>query len=247
MEDRFIGILQARMGSSRLPGKSLMELYGFPLLELILHRLKNLNVERLWIATTHLEEDDVIANLGERLGLPVLRGDSRDVLSRFLSILDLNPAEWVIRFTGDNPLIHHETSNLLIEAARDALDVDYISDFVSNRYPIGALPEAVKSERLYKLSEISMPSHHRSHVTSHIWQSGLRTSPIKLPGRYREHPEWRWTLDEPSDLKFFQEVGEQFGAKVIDAGFVELSNFLEGRPEIVRINQDVKQKNISEG
>jgi spore coat polysaccharide biosynthesis protein SpsF (cytidylyltransferase family) len=54
-------------------------------------------------------------------------------------------------------------------------------------------------------------------------------------------------LDEPSDLKFFQEVGEQFGAKVIDAGFVELSNFLEGRPEIVRINQDVKQKNISEG
>lgn len=247
MEDRFIGILQARMGSSRLPGKSLMELYGFPLLELILHRLTNLNVERLWIATTHLEEDDVIANLGERLGLPVFRGHSRDVLSRFLNILDLNPAEWVIRFTGDNPFVHHETSNLLIEAAREALDVDYISDFVSNRYPIGALPEAVKCERLYKLSELSMASHHRSHVTSHIWKSGLRTSPIKLPERYLERSKWRWTLDEPSDLKFFQEVGKRFGTKVIDAGYVELSNFLDGQPEIVQINQDVRQKNISEG
>jgi spore coat polysaccharide biosynthesis protein SpsF len=235
------------MGSKRLPGKSLTPIFGTTLLELILHRLKDADLDQIWVATSRLEEDDPIARIAESCGHPVFRGESEDVLSRFTAILEKNPAEWVIRFTGDNPLIHFETTNLLVGAARESTSLDYISDFIDRRYPIGSLPEAVRANRLVKLGEMKLAKHHRSHVTSYIWQSAERVGSLKLPGRFTEHPEWRWTLDEYLDLKFFLDLESRFGHGVRDAHYKELSDFLERNPEITQINRSVSQKKLNRG
>lgn len=232
------------MGSSRLPGKSLMPLFGSSLLEVILHRLKGAELDRLWVATSDLKEDDSIASLAETLGHPVYRGAQEDVLSRFTAILKMDPSNWVIRFTGDNPLIHFETTNLLIRAAVNSQNIDYLSDFAARRYPIGALPEAINSSRLLRLADKSLDFHHRSHVTSHIWQSGKRVSSIKLPIQYSENREWRWTIDEDLDKKFFYELGDKFGPGIIDAKYQEVFDFLNDYPEIAKINLRVNQKKL---
>src|SRR5262245_53254590 len=98
-----IGIIQARLGSSRLPGKILCPLAGRPLLEVLVKRLATARLDEWWLATTTDPVDELTADWGEALGLRVWRGSVDDVLSRFTAIIESSRPDWVFRVTADNP------------------------------------------------------------------------------------------------------------------------------------------------
>lgn len=114
-----IGIIQARMGSERLPGKILAPLGGRPLLDRLVSRIARARVSQWWLATSEHPSDDVTAAWGFELGLRVFRGSERDVLSRFLAIAAETDAEWLVRVTADNPFLDAPLIDQLLDA-RDA-------------------------------------------------------------------------------------------------------------------------------
>ncbi|MCP4039632.1 MAG: NTP transferase domain-containing protein, partial [bacterium] len=111
-----IGIIQARLGSSRLAGKILAPIAGRPMLELITHRLRNSRIQEWWLATSSDPADDVTEAWGFELGLRVFRGDDDDVLSRFLAIGREAGAEWILRVTADGPFLDAKLINVLLDA-----------------------------------------------------------------------------------------------------------------------------------
>jgi spore coat polysaccharide biosynthesis protein SpsF (cytidylyltransferase family) len=111
-----IGIIQARLGSTRLPGKILAPIAGRPMLELIANRVRRSRVEKWWLATSTDPGDDVTESWGHSLGLQVFRGESDNVLSRFTAIIRESDPEWIVRVTADNPFISGEAVDLLLDA-----------------------------------------------------------------------------------------------------------------------------------
>jgi spore coat polysaccharide biosynthesis protein SpsF len=138
-----IGVVQARTGSTRLPGKVLADLGGEPLLAFMLRRLRPIAVDRLVVATSDDRRDDAVAAVAERAGVAVVRGPEDDVLARFAIALDAHPADTVVRLTADCPLVDPDvvdealalhrrsgaayTSNTLIRTFPDGLDVEVVS------------------------------------------------------------------------------------------------------------------------
>ena len=134
---RTIGIIQARAGSARLPRKVLASVVADrPLLALLAQRVRRAQVAEWWLATTEEAEDDATARLGRELGLRVFRGDTSDVLSRFLAIAEQTGADWLVRVTGDNPFLDAPAIDLLLDA-RDASEIAKRADGLR---AIGGIP-----------------------------------------------------------------------------------------------------------
>lgn len=235
------------MGSKRLPGKSLMELYGSTVLELIYERVKQSNIQNLWIATSNLKEDDPIQVVAKKLNVNCFRGSEEDVLSRFIEIIDIERSDWIVRITGDNPFTHHPSINQMIEQVYKLENIDYLSDFILRQYPIGAFPEIVRSSTLMELREKSLPAYHRSNVTSSIVAESRAVKNLSLPTSYLKNSDWRWTLDEKDDFEFFTILGKKFGPSIRHASYQEIFNFLKQNKEIAGINSNVRQKSVCEG
>jgi len=123
-------VVQARTGSTRLPGKVLQELSGRPLLRFMLDRLADLRVDELVVATSTLERDDAVADIAAAAGRPVVRGSESDVLDRFVAALDAHPADYVVRLTADCPI----ADPVLVEAVI-ARHLDRGADYTSNVFP----------------------------------------------------------------------------------------------------------------
>ena len=134
---KVIGIIQARMGSSRLPGKTLAPIIeNLPLLAVLAKRVVSDELE-WWIATTSENSDDIIEVWADELGLKVYRGETEDVLSRYLAIAKLTQSEWVIRVTADDPFMDRKTVKRLIEMIPSLEnDVDLVCD-IRQRGPVG--------------------------------------------------------------------------------------------------------------
>ena len=128
MSDQVAVILQARTGSSRLPGKVLADLAGRPMLAFLVERLKRCaSVDRCILATTELAEDDALAGLGESLGLTVVRGSRKDVLSRFALAVEYTTANTLVRITADCPFLDPDLLEEMIHEFHEQ-DVDYFSN-----------------------------------------------------------------------------------------------------------------------
>ena len=190
-----IGVIQARMGSERLPGKILAPLGGRPLLAQLCSRIISARVDEWWLATSSDPADDVTEAWGFELGLRVYRGDPVDVLSRFLAIGAESKAEWMLRVTADNPFLDARLIDTLVDA-RDATEESKLADAVRLRggLPLDAASDSGRSDthddsesdrtsphlplgygvELVRFSALErahreIPSdqfHHRVHVTS---------------------------------------------------------------------------------
>lgn len=132
-----IGIIQARMGSERLPGKILAPLGGRPLLDRLVSRIMRARVAQWWLATSEHPSDDVTAAWGFELGLRVFRGAERDVLSRFLAIAAEAEADWLVRVTADNPFLDGILIDHLLDARDAKSDAVGQADLVRHR---GGIP-----------------------------------------------------------------------------------------------------------
>ncbi|MFC5707902.1 cytidylyltransferase domain-containing protein [Aeromonas eucrenophila] len=200
-----LGILQARAGSSRLPGKVLKPLLGEPMLARQIERLKRATrLDQLMVATSDQADDEAIALLCERLGVPCFRGPLDDVLARFhLAAQPFAPSH-VVRLTGDCPLADPELIDELIELHL-AGGYDYSSNCWDPSYPDGLDAEILSAGTLNLLAEQAHSQVQREHVTYYIRQHETQFNIGKL-ARQPSLSHLRWTVDEPADFELIEQI-----------------------------------------
>jgi spore coat polysaccharide biosynthesis protein SpsF len=196
-------VLQARMGSRRLPGKVMADLAGKPLVEWCLRRLMTAGVGPVLLATTVLPADDVLEALGARMGVPVIRGPEEDVLQRYALAADYVDARFFIRATADNPGVDIEAPRRVMEAMI-ATGADHV---VEDGLPLGAAVEGVRTAALYQALAQARDRYDREHVTPYLYRTPGRFRAIKpaAPAHLRR-PDVRLTIDTPMDLEFMRGV-----------------------------------------
>ena len=207
MAARVVAVVQARLGSTRLPGKALEEIAGRPMLAHVLARASAVRgVDEVVLATTVKSEDDALAALARRLGLPCTRGSVDDVLDRFYSTLLSYPADVVVRLTGDCPLLDPRVVALVIDAyLRSAGAVDYVSNVDPPTYPDGLDTEVFSPQALERAwREAWLPSD-REHVTTYIRnrRHQFRLANVANDDDLSAH---RWVVDTEADLAFARQV-----------------------------------------
>jgi spore coat polysaccharide biosynthesis protein SpsF len=192
-------LLQARMASTRLPGKALEHIAGRPLLEHCLRRLMAGGVARVVLATTTLEEDAPLCDLATRLGVAVYRGSDADVLDRMAKAAEAFDLDPVVRATGDNPAVDVDAPRRALATLR-ALRVDYVCE---DGLPYGAAVEAVTRDALVRAAREARDPDDREHVTTWVkrrgdlWNLAFPAAPAPL-----RRPELRVTVDTPADLEY---------------------------------------------
>jgi spore coat polysaccharide biosynthesis protein SpsF len=200
-----LAIVQARMSSSRLPGKVLKEIMGKPMLSLLLERLRYAkHIDRIIIATSDDETDDILAQFCENYSIDCFRGSLEDVLDRFYQAALAYKAEHIVRITGDCPLIDPYIVDEVISLHREK-EYDYTSNTLSPTFPDGLDVEVVRFETLKMAWEQATLSSEREHVTPYIYKHPT----LFRIGKYKHSCDlsyMRWTVDEHEDLEFVTKI-----------------------------------------
>jgi spore coat polysaccharide biosynthesis protein SpsF len=209
-------IIQARMGSHRLPGKSLMPVWkDLSLLELVLRRITRSKIPKdIILATSTRKIDDRLIPVAERCGVKVIRGSEEDVLGRFVQAYNAYPADAIVRAAADNPFLDPEMIDNLITFFWENQPCDYASNLgpVSG-HPDGVGVEMVSAETLKRLDTEAKDMRYREHVVT--WLHGNRDYTSKLlcalPKFHR--PGYRLDIDFPEDLVFVRELAKRLPQK----------------------------------
>lgn len=196
-------ILQARVGSSRLPGKALEPVGGCSMLERCLRRLIASGVAHVVLATTRTADDDALAAIAGKLGVPVFRGDVDDVLGRYVAAAEAFNLDPVVRATGDNPCVDIQAPGRVLASLRSS-GVDFV---VEEGLPHGACVEALTRSALRHAAVGAGTPHDREHVTSYIKRRCdlFRVIDLEAPAPLRR-PSLRLTVDTYEDLQWVREL-----------------------------------------
>jgi spore coat polysaccharide biosynthesis protein SpsF len=232
---RAIVVVQARFGSSRLPGKVLADLAGQPLLARVLARARAIpGADIVVLATTTGRGDDAVADLGAALGVDVFRGSEDDVLDRYYQAARRFEGDPVVRVTADCPFLDPAVSGLVLAEFRRG-GADYVSNFEPRRYPDGLDTEVFSFAALERAwREARLPSE-REHVTPYIWKHPERFR-LRAVAPDEDHSDLRWTVDEPRDLEFARAVYARLGQAGPSFGMAEVLALLAREPELSGIN-----------
>lgn len=233
-----VAILQARMSSTRLPGKVLAPILQRPMIEHQIERIRRArSLDRLVVATTVNAEDDAIADNAIRLGVECFRGSLHDVLDRYYNAACHYAADTVIRLTGDCPLADWQVIDSVVRLHLEG-GFDYTSNSVNRTFPRGLDVEAIKFNALEAAwQEARLPSE-REHVTPFIWRQPKRF----CIGQFVQDinlSDYRWTVDEPVDLEFARAVYEALYSKKSAFTSADIIDLLDARPAIAEINASV--------
>ena len=246
---KIAAIIQARMGSTRFPGKILAPLIDRPILSIIRERTREAKVDSWWLATTSQEQDNLTELWAKKLGLTVYRGDVEDVLSRFTAIVHHDKPDWIVRLTADDPFVDKEIINILIKKAKSApTSMMHVGIGNDNFLPLGYVPEIVRAESLLQ-AEAQIPqntSYHKCHVTSWVKQN-TNIGFLDIPAHWKARGHWRWTIDTMKDYEMASRAFEIFADSWRSVRYSDIVTLLDRHPEITKINQNVKQKSIEEG
>ncbi|MDD5657776.1 MAG: glycosyltransferase family protein [Elusimicrobia bacterium] len=233
------------MGSTRLPGKSLMLIAGKPALELLLERLgRARTVDQIVVATTVNAEDDAIVRLCGRLGMACFRGSPDDVLGRVSDAARWAKADVIVEITGDCPLTCPEVVD---EAVRTFLagGIDYLSNLLEQTYPQAVDVRVFRAADLREVHERLAGADQplREHVPLYFEEhpERYRTLIMRAPPEYHR-PDWRLDLDYEEDLMLLRRIFEALYPKKPDFSLRDLVAFLDAHPELKAINQGMLRK-----
>ena len=231
-------IIQARMTSSRLPGKVMKEVLGRPLLSYLIERVRCCKgIKDIILATTLNPEDDSIATLGSNEGVNVFRGSENNVLERFHEAATMFNARHIMRITADCPLIDPDILYMLIEYYF-AENMDYVSNCAYPTLPDGLDAEVFTFKALdYAHKHAVLPSE-LEHVTPYI-----RSHPeIFKIGNWTYHEDLsqlRWTVDEPEDFEFVRQVIEILYPVNRSFRMNDVLDIIHQRPDLAQINAHI--------
>jgi len=243
MADKKIGIIsQARMTSTRLPGKILKEANGKPLLQYHIDRLKWSGLP-IYLATTTNDTDDVLVAFAEKNGIPYSRGSEDNVLSRYYECAQKYGLDIIIRVTSDCPLIDGH----LIKAGVDKYlelndDNYYLSNTLERTFPRGFDYDVFSFALLEEAWKNAILEYDKEHVTPYILQN--KSGHVKLLNLSdgENNSELRITLDTPEDYELFLELIEHYHAYEMD--YKQIIHVLLTHPKLVEINAHIEQKKV---
>jgi spore coat polysaccharide biosynthesis protein SpsF len=243
---RIVAVIQARMGSTRLPGKVLKPVAGKPLLWHIVHRLKRSQfIERIAIATSTNPRDDAIVSWAKENGVPVVRGPEDDVLARFARAAELLDADIVVRVSSDAPFVDAGFVDHLVAAL-----IEQNGDYVLMQEGAACGHEGVDPFSRRALDRLMMDAANdpvaREHVTGYF---KLHPDFVRI-ARARPYAPLarncgRLTVDTPDDLAFVEAVHARMDAKAGEASLADLLLLLEREPELRKMNAHVRQKPLA--
>lgn len=236
-QGKIVAIIQARMGSTRLPGKVLREVGGKPILEILIKRLRrSRRIDSILVATTEKAEDNGIVDLATKVGVEWYRGSEDDVLKRFIDASRAVNADIVIRVTADNPLTDPELMDSLIEAhLKNRADYTRCTGVI-----LGTAVEVVNRVTLGNVYPIAEQAEYREHVTYYILTHPelFKTHTVDFGLNY---PHLRLTVDTEEDLDLMRKLYEGLG-KLEGLSVKRIVEFLTAHPEIYEVNAGIKQK-----
>jgi spore coat polysaccharide biosynthesis protein SpsF len=234
---RTIAIVQARMGSSRLPGKVLMDLAGDTMLARVVARLRAARgVDGVVIATSSAPDDDAVVRAAERLCVGWFRGPEDDVLARYLGAARAFHAGAVVRVTADCPLLDPGVVGQVIDALTPA--VDYASNTHARTYPRGLDVEALHRDTLERIARLATSPAAREHVTAFVMEAPALFRTAQVAGE-TDDSDLRWTVDTADDLAMIRAL---YAAGLGDGRpYREVVAAVRARPELAS-NAHVTQK-----
>lgn len=242
---RVVAIIQARMGSTRLPGKVLKDLGGETVLARVVNRTRRATLlDEVVVATSILPADDAIARECERLKVAYFRGDEADVLDRYYRAAQQFAADAIVRITADCPLIDPELIDATIRSSLDQ-KADYASNSLARTYPRGLDVEVINADALARAWSAAKEDYQRTHVTPYLYQNPELFKVISIAGEV-DHSRYRWTLDTTEDLELLRAVYKHFGNRD-NIRWIEVLDLMEARPELASLNSQVRQKALREG
>tara|TARA_B100000579_G_C22788850_1_gene833365 strand:- start:412 stop:1176 length:765 start_codon:yes stop_codon:yes gene_type:complete len=200
MDHKIIAIIQARSGSTRLPGKVLLDLQGKSVIQHVADRVSASKlVDKTYVATTLLEEDLAIVRECSKIGVGIFCGSKDDVLDRYYQLAKIAKPKHIVRITADCPVIDPQVIDHVITKHLEA-DADYTSNTLEVPYPDGQDVEVFKFSALNKAWKSSSLASEREHVTPYI-KFNEDEFKIEKVLASEEHSKYRWTLDEIEDFK----------------------------------------------
>ena len=235
-----LAVVQARMGSTRLPGKVMADVGGVPMIGRLLDRVQaTQGIDDLVVATTTNREDDLLAAWLSDASIPCYRGSCNDVLDRFVQAAKGREAELIVRVTADDPLKDPEITSQLIEIIKADRTLDYASNTLEPTWPEGLDIEVVRLSALQHAHREARLRSDREHVTTYIWN---RPKIFRLHNLswHRNLSHWRWTVDKPADLELVRHIFSRFAEHPL-VGYEEIVEWLEQHPELVAINTDTQR------
>ena len=236
---KVLAIIQARLGSSRLPSKVLMPIEGTPILVHIINSLKlSKFINQIIVATTTSPKDDKIVDLCKEIDLDYYRGSEKDVLDRYYECAKFFKGDLIIRITGDNPLLDPTLIDELIQISKKT-SCDYASNVLHQSYPVGYSPcEILTFSTLQKLHENEKEPLSREHVTYQIRNnpSLYKIEEIIAPA-HLSRPKWRLTVDYEEDLELISKIFEKLYQPKSFIQYSKLVEFLDKNKELLKINE----------
>jgi spore coat polysaccharide biosynthesis protein SpsF (cytidylyltransferase family) len=234
MEYKTIAILQARMSSTRLPGKVMRLINGKPMIYWQIQRIKKAKlVDKLILAISEDISDDVLAEYLGSINQVFVRGSLNDVFDRFMKVESIYKSQSIVRLTGDCPLVMPELIDEIIEQFYK-LNLDYMSNTLTLTFPDGLDVEIFKSDVLDRLQDLNLSILEREHVTLGI----VNRQDIFSTRNYfnnRNISSYRWTVDNQKDFEFVTKVFAHFELNEVNFSQKELEKLVQSNPEINQI------------
>jgi spore coat polysaccharide biosynthesis protein SpsF len=235
--------IQARMTSTRLPGKVMAPILGRPALSMMVERLRRVRgADGIILCTTTNATDDVLAALAAELGIGCHRGSENDVLSRVLGAAQAFGVRTIIETTGDCPLIDPALVDDVIDAYR-ASPVDYCSNILERCFPIGMDTQVFSTAVLADVARRTSDPEDREHVSLYIYRHPEIYSLRHVPAPASRHrPKQRLTLDTPEDLDLIRRIFEVLYPVRPDFGLDDMLALLDRNPDWIAINAEVQHR-----
>lgn len=242
---RVVASIQARMTSTRLPGKVLKPCLGRPMLELLVERVQHSQyIDAIAVATTTNAPDQEIVDVATRIGIESFRGSENDVVARVTEAMEAAEADIVVQLTGDCPLLDPEIIDQVIRVY-SANTFDYVSNTLVRSFPRG-LDVAVTSLAVLQESlEIAKDEAQHEHVFLSVYENPERFRLFNIfapPELCR--PDWRWTVDTPDDYACVTRIYEMLYPKNPNFSSRDVARLLLVHPEIAEVNQEIRQKHV---
>ena len=238
-----VSIIQARMGSTRLPGKVLKTLAGRPMISHVVQRVaRTPAIDKIVLATTTLDRDQPLVDWARSEGsVSVTRGPEDDVLERYVQAARAHAAECVVRITADCPLIDPEVIQACVELLDDG--AVFASTGQQRTFPYGLDVEVMRVEALEAAASEATAPADREHVTPFIWSQPERFAQRVLvaPQNLAEH---RWTVDTPEDFELVRRICAALLKDQPHFGYQDVISLLQEHPEWMALNRHVVQKRV---
>jgi spore coat polysaccharide biosynthesis protein SpsF len=234
MKNLNLAVLQARMSSTRLPGKVMSQINGHPMIYWEIRRISKAKlVNNTVVAISDQSSDDVLANYLESIHQEYVRGSLDNVLSRYVKAEENYNPSAIIRLTADCPLVMPELIDQYLEIFYKS-DFDYLSNTLELSYPDGLDVEIIKPGIFKKLLEFNLSEQEKEHVTLGIYsrKNKFRTHNVSNKTNISE---FRWTVDTYDDLAFVKSIYKHFESEEMSFTFEDVLKYVKENPNLNRI------------